>query len=292
MIRPIILSFVLAICSTCLIRPWFWKGIRENDILCDDERLKIGFSELHFKRDVCVQIAFFIIFLFASLFAFFFLGARQNIYGISWIIACCLLCQNVWEYEGKAFRIVTLVLAAMFLFLNIQDEVAFAKTKIPISEMYELPIASISTDEPYTVKAFVTKEDIINLYNKIKKVNSPTYNNGKYIYEVEGSIGKGIVIIDSRNHSVAQFIPYEYDIDIEKLRKYYPFDNITKLYIAVSDENIPYKVFALSNKTWLLGHYEVSSYILANCVTGEIISYSENELPDFVTIDNIKEINY
>ena len=56
-----------------------------------------------------------------------------------------------------------------------------------------------------------------------------------------------------------------------------------ELYITVSDDNVPYGLFAVADKSWFFGTYEVNSYIMYNLISGETQQFTKEELPKFVT---------
>lgn len=59
MLRIVLLSLFWAICSTCLVRPWFWKAVKNKKLL-DRNYGKVGFSSI-WKIQLGEQIVFFIL---------------------------------------------------------------------------------------------------------------------------------------------------------------------------------------------------------------------------------------
>ena len=59
MLRVIMLSLVWAICSTCLVRPWFWKGVINKTLVINYEEKRIGFTK-SWKSEIVAEIFAFI----------------------------------------------------------------------------------------------------------------------------------------------------------------------------------------------------------------------------------------
>ena len=55
MLRVIMLSLVWAICSTCLVRPWFWKGVINKTLVINYEEKRIGFTK-SWKSEIVAEI--------------------------------------------------------------------------------------------------------------------------------------------------------------------------------------------------------------------------------------------
>ena len=49
------------------------------------------------------------------------------------------------------------------------------------------------------------------------------------------------------------------------------------------DINVPYGLFAVAEKSWILGTYNVKGYVMLNLITGEVQEFKQEELPKFVT---------
>ena len=90
MLRIILLSLVWALCSTCLVRPWFWKGVKHKDLFNNNGE-KIGFDNYNWKTNLAIEIACFGVVFFISMLLYAVTGVRQNLYGSFLLIMLCFL---------------------------------------------------------------------------------------------------------------------------------------------------------------------------------------------------------
>ena len=273
MLRIILLSLVWAICATCLVRPWFWKGVKNKYLFNDG--VKIGFDR-KWKVDVVIEVVCFVAVFLLSMFLYAVAGVRQNLYGSFLIIMLCFLAQCFWDNQGKIRYTIMLTIVAIRAILWIQDGIVGCGISVPLT--------TTQVDEDNEVKLLISASEIKSLF-KVDSVSGPTYNNGKYIFTVNGGDnGKGIVIIiEKDNYTEANFLSYSYDFDVTSLRSQYPTSKIKDLYITVSDDNVPYGLFAIAEKSWVLGTYNVKGYVMLNLITGEVQEFKQEELPKFVT---------
>ena len=152
----------------------------------------------------------------------------------------------------------------------------------PINKVRSVPLTTTQKDEETGVKLFVSSSEIKSLF-KVDSAGEPTYNNGKYIFTVSGGDnGKGIVIIDKDNCKEANFLSCSYELDITDVRSQYPTKKLKELYITISDDNEPYGLFAVADKSWILGSYKVNGSVMFNLITGETQEFNQEELPEFV----------
>lgn len=280
MLRIILLSLVWALCSTCLVRPWFWKGVKHKDLFNTDGK-KIGFGNNNWKINLAIEIICFCVMFFASMLGYAVDGA--NLYGSFPLIMLCFLFQCFWSYQGKVRYTIMLTVAMISALLWIQDTCVGNKISIPLNRVASVPLPTSVVEEDKQVKLFVSSSEIKSLF-KVDSATGPTYNNGKYIFTVSGGVnGNGIVFIDEDNYSEANFIPCSYELDVKDIRSKYPTQRLKELYIAVSDDNTPYALFAVANKSWVLGTYNVNGYVMLNLITGESQKLTQELLPDFVT---------
>ena len=280
MLRIILLSLVWALCSTCLVRPWFWKGVKHKDLFNTDGE-KIGFGNNNWKINLAIEIICFCVMFFASMLGYAVAGA--NLYGSFPLIMLCFLFQCFWSYQGKVRYTIMLTVAMISALLWIQDTCVGNKISIPLNRVASVPLPTSVVEEDKQVKLFVSSSEIKSLF-KVDSATGPTYNNGKYIFTVSGGDnGKGIVIIDEDNYSEANFIPCSYGLDVIDIRSKYPTQKLKELYITISDDNTPYALFAVANKSWVLGTYNVNGYVMLNLITGECQKLTQEQLPDFVT---------
>ena len=77
-------------------------------------------------------------------------------------------------------------------------------------------------------------------------------------------------------------MPCSYELDIRDVRSQYPTRKLKELYITISDNNEPYGLFAVADKSWLLGTYKVNSYVMLNLITGDVHEFKQEELPKYV----------
>lgn len=282
MLRIILLSLVWAICSTCLVRTWFWKGVKKK-YLFNDGGARIGFDNFRWKGNLAAEIACFVLVFLLSLLIYTVAGARQTLYTSFPFIALCFLLQCMWDYQGKIRYIVMLTFVAISLILWAQDVIVGFNISVPLNKVESVQLTTSEVHEDTEVKLFVSSSEIRSLF-KVYSATGPTYNNGKYIFTVSGGdTGNGIVIINKDNPTEANFIPCSYELDITDIRYKYPSHKLKELYITISDDNIPYALFATADKSWLLGTYEVNGYIMLNLVTGETEELTQEQLPIFVT---------
>jgi hypothetical protein len=280
----ILLSLIWAICSTCLVRPWFWKGVIEKDLFNYDGK-KLGFSNDFWKREVVIEVVFFVVTFALSMFMYFFAATRQNLYGSFLMIIACFIFQCAWNYQGRARYKFMLTVAAVSAILWLQDGIVGCFISVPEDKVDSVPVTSTKIDEgnEVAVKILISTSEVKSLF-KVTSASGPTYNNGKFIYVVNGGEnGKGIVIIDADNSTEAKFLPRSYDLDIRDIRSQYRTYKLKPVEVVVSDDNVPYGLFAKADKTWVLGTYKVKGYILFNLVNGESQEYTQEELPNFVT---------
>lgn len=282
MLRIILLSLIWAICSTCLVRPWFWKGVKNKNLFNDGVR--IGFSNKFWKRDIAVEIVFFVVVFIFSISLYSGAGFRQNIYGSFLFIIICFITHCVWDNQRKVHYIIILTVAAINAIFWIQDGIVGCNINAPLNKVNSVPLTATKVDEDTDVKLFISSSEIQSLF-KVDYASEPTYNNGKYIFTVSGGDnGNGVVVIDKDNYTEANFLPYSYEFEVKDVRSQYPTQKLKKLYIAISNDNVPYGIFAVAKKSWFLGTYKVNGYIMLNLMTGETTQeLTQEELPDFVT---------
>lgn len=281
MLRIILLSLFWAVCSTCLVRPWFWKGVKEKDLYNHSE--KTGFS--YSWDELYIEVVCFIVVFLVSIFCYLLLGCRLSLLGSLPMIILCLICQSLWDYQGAVCYNLYLFFIVFFAFLWMQDGITSLNATIPLNnvESIDLSTLSISKDEEGNqVKSFVSADDVKSLFN-INYASGPTYNNGKRIFAVTGGrTGNAIVVVD-KNCTRAELIPCAYSLSVASIRAIYPTLNLKPMYVSVSDQNVPYGLFAVAKKNWLFGSYKVNSFLLVNLISGEGNEFTQEELPSFVT---------
>lgn len=281
MLRIILLSLFVGICSTCLVRPRFWKGVIKK-YLFNDSGAIINLDNCNKKRYFVEQI---ICFILAFLLYGIYVYCSHDLYNPILFILICMMFQLTQDLLYKSGPSVTLIVISIIaLALSIQDFIAYKNINVYLNKVESIPFTTLKVRHPDTKVAFlVSSNDIENLF-KVDSATGPTYNNGKYIFTVSGGdTGDGIVIIDKANPIEANFIPCSYELDIRDISYKYPTHTLKELYITISDDNKPYALFATADKSWLLGTYEVNGYIMLNMVTGETKEFTQEQLPHFVT---------
>ena len=280
MLRIILLSLVWAICATCLVRPWFWKGVKNKYLFNDGVR--IGFSN-NWQFCVKMEILCFVVVFICSVINYALAGCRYNLYGCFPLIMICFLAQCLWENQVKVRYTIMLTIVAVSAILWIQDGIVGCGISVPLNKVSSVPLTTTQTDDDTEVKLFISSSEIQSLF-KVDSASGPTYNNGKYIFTVSGGDnGKGIVIIDKDNYTEANFLSCSYGLNITDVRSQYPTQKLKELYITISDDNVPYGLFAVADKNWILGTYNVNGYVMLNLITGEVQEFKQEELPKFVT---------
>lgn len=280
MLRIILLSLVWAICSTCLVRPWFWKGVKNKYLFNDG--IRIGFPE-NWQFYVKIEILCFVVVFICSILIYALAGCRYNLYGCFPLIMLCFLAQCLWDNQGKVRYTIMLTIVAVSAILWIQDGIVGYGISVPLNKVSRVSLTATQTDEDTKVKFFISSSEIQSLF-KVDSASGPTYNNGKYIFTVSGgNNGKGIVIIDKDNYTEANFLSCSYGLNITDVRSQYPTQKLKELYITISDDNVPYGLFAVADKNWILGTYNVNGYVMLNLITGEVQEFKQEELPKFVT---------
>lgn len=281
MLRIILLSLVWAICSTCLVRPWFWKGLIQKNLF-NDYGERIGFSNEKWKRDIIVEVVLFAI-TFAISILTYCIGNRISLWGSFPMIILCFLFQIPWSYQGKIRECIWICVPLLCCILWIQDGIVGYCINPSLNRVDSVPLTALVEQEDTEVKLFVSANEIKSLF-KASSIGGPTYNNGKYIFTVSGGAnGDGIVVIDQANFTEAYFIPYSYGLTVREIRSQYPTKKLVEMYITVSDDNVPYGLFAMAYKTWFFGGYKVDGYVLLNMLTGETQVFTQEHLPIFVT---------
>ena len=285
MLRVILLSLLWAVCSTCLVRPWFWKGVKNKDLFNHNGE-KIGFDD-SWKGNLAVEIVCFVGVFGLSMLLYLRGGCRQNLWGSFPMIILCFILQCLWSYQGKLRYIVFLSYAAIFAILWIQDGIVGSNINIPLNRVESVELSNAlcvqEDDEDTQVKLFVSASEIKSLF-KVNSASGPTYNNGKYIFTVSGGdTGDGVVLIDKNNYTKADFISCSYSLDVTSVRFQYPTQKLRALYVTISDDNVPYGLFAVADKNWFFGTYNVNAYLLINLTNGETQKLTQEQLPSFVT---------
>ena len=118
MLRIIILSLFWALCSTCLIRPWFWKRIKNKNLF--DEYGKPSFEE----NDIKFEIGYAIFVLVMSLVMYMGFSTRTNIYGSYLMIILIFIKHLLYDNQNKKVKVVCGIVILISIGLWIQDGIS------------------------------------------------------------------------------------------------------------------------------------------------------------------------
>ncbi len=283
MLQIIFVVLVFSICSTAFVRPFFWKRLK-NKTLANNNDGKVGFKNLPIGGIIGVEIGIFVINVIINSVIYFSGINKYNFYTFCISILICVLCQQINDNQETIKNVILRIIAVICAVIAIQDNIVGENINIPLNKIDTIPIStSLNNDN---VKTFVSANEIASLF-KATSAKGPTYNNGKYIFELSGGENDGdMVIIDKNNCEKAKLIEinYEFLVNIH-CRLKCPYKKLQKMYIVVSDDEegiIPYGVYAVAEKSWLFGTYKAEKYLLMNMKNGDIKEYSQEKLPDFV----------
>lgn len=298
MLRIILLSLLWAVCSTFLVNPCFWKGLKEDYFVdYNDKEFTFGqtWVEIRMHGTICFIVVFgYSMFLYIA-------GFRHNLTGSLICIAICFLLQLLFSYNTKKLNAIFIAGLVISVILLMQDVFVSMNIASPLLRIDSIQLTVEDNQNSTNARPYISLGEIQTLFN-VNSASGPTYNNGKYIYAVTGgNNGKGVVIIDKDDPSEARFIQCSREFEIMDIRFKYPDEKLQEIYITVSDDDLsnddlptPYGLFAVAEKSWFFGTYNVNGYILLNLVTGETQEFTEDQLqsadecledllPDFVT---------
>lgn len=289
MLVPILLSVFFALCSTELIKPWFWYNLIKRKTIIGDEKHR-GFSEKNKERklEIIMQFVFAGINFALSLFIYLGLVVEYNFYGLICPIILVLVFQwlNIsgvgYNNHQKTKSIVIWVFIGILGAYFITDTITAGFDVIGIpKEQTEIPIVVSVHGQEEKDKIF-PKETIASLF-KATNVSGPIYLNGKFIYTIDNSPnGYGVVIIEEDDGETAKFIACNYKTGMSlEFREKYPFERVKFLDKAISEDNIPFAKYAILKKPNIFKAPILERYVLQNMVTGEISEYMPDELPQF-----------
>ena len=93
MLRVILLSLVWAICSTCLVRPWFWKCVINKTLFQKsyDEK-RVGFIK-NSNFELVMEIFIFTFIFILSIAMYLSLGKRYTLSDSYIMIILCFIAQ-------------------------------------------------------------------------------------------------------------------------------------------------------------------------------------------------------
>ncbi len=168
MLRVILLSLLWAICSTCLVRPWFWKGVINKTLVRNYEEKRIGFTE-SWKSEIVAEIFVFTVIFMLSMAMYLVAGKRYTLSDSYIMIIICFLAQCLWLYQGKVRYGLFLSFAVILFILFEQDSIATSNIQAPLNKVESIDLTVESTqiqqDERTIIKLFVSADEIKNLFH-------------------------------------------------------------------------------------------------------------------------------
>ena len=101
--RIFLLSIFLGICSTCLIRPWFWQNLINKSFFNEGGK-RIGFSKSQWKAEVSIEVIIFVVVFMLCILNYTAFEARQNLYG-SYLLISLVISYHFIHYFCFTYNI-------------------------------------------------------------------------------------------------------------------------------------------------------------------------------------------
>ena len=290
-IRVIILSVVWGLLSTAFVRPWFYKALKKKNL--EDEYGIFGVDDCFSVEGILIcELIFFLITFFLSFIFYLWIGCRYNIFGSFLLIIIAAFFQIVHNNQRPFSYFILGLIIFILIILLIEEGIAISNFIVPLEVTSEVDFNStkfeVEKDEnnerTIVVEStlFFSNEAIKTAFN-VNNVEDPVLSNNRIIYAVSGGEnGLGVVYIKRDSPNKAYFIPCKYQLDVAQIRKLYPDNMIDEVKVVMSNENIPYALYAVAERK-ILEPYEISKYVLRNMQTGECLEYTQDKLPEFVT---------
>ena len=284
MLRIILLSFAWGIASTCLVRPWFWIGVFKRDLYRDDSFGKIGFRKNNLREEIGKQVFLFAANFAISIIMYYGFATRQNFFGSLPMIIFCLISQLSWDNQGVILFTALVGILVFCCTLGIQEIYADEEIHMPNTESnIELTISNLQKINQAKQQNVMISPLIIQTLFGASKVTGSFYNNGKYIFVLQGGdLGDGVVVIDE-NDSIAHFISCNFRPEVETIRAEYPYSKLKVLNIYISENQTPYVLYGIAEKESLFGQYRVVDFLVMNMKNGVTEEYA---FEDFSNILN------
>lgn len=277
MLVSILLSIVWGICSTVLILPWFWKSlIKRKTIVGDKDNRGISEEKGKMLDFILTQVFFFGITCIVSLIMYTTVGVTRTLFGavvpITFVLFCQMITVSIGWNEKRTQKYYILAGIAI-LFIVISSIYAYTGYSLDIKgienesvEEKEFPITVVIGD---TEQVIPSNDNIRDLFD-VARIDGPTYVNNKYVYVTTSP--EGVIIIDEYNAKVVKFLKTNYNF--LEMRSKYPYNIIREMGIIITDENVPYKKYAVIAKKEIIARPVLEKYVYQNMLTGEI---TENE---------------
>ena len=271
MLVSILLSIFWALCSTVLVLPWFWKSlIRRKTIVGNKEYRGIDEGKKNLRDFILYQIFAFGVTFFSSWTLYKDAGVTRTLIGA--VVPFCLVCvfqvitmsigwNNNVELKSRIIGVAAVLLIIVSA-INSYTGYCLDVEGVEEESAEELPL-TVTVDN---IEQLVPSNDSIKYLFDVTSVEGPLYMGDKYVYIT--SSPDGIVILDKANGKVANF--FKTDYDFLQLRNEYPFNIIRKAGIVVTDDNIPYKRYAVVAKKAIIAKPVLEKYVYQNMLTGEV----------------------
>lgn len=273
LVAIILLSIVWALCSTVFVLPWFWKSlIKRKTIVGNKEYRGIDEGKKSLRDFIFYQIFAFGVTFISSL--MLYKDACVTFTLIGAVIPFCLVCvfqvitmsigwNNNVELKSRIIGVAAVLLIIVSAINSYTGYCLDIKgVENESTEAEELPL-TVTVDN---IEQIVPSNESIKYLFDVTSVEGPLYVGDKYVYIT--SSPDGIVIVDKANGKVANF--FKTDYDFLQLRNEYPFNIIRKAGIVVTDDNIPYKRYAVVAKKSIIAKPVLDKYVYQNMLTGEV----------------------
>lgn len=270
MLVSILLSIFWALCSTVLVLPWFWKSlIRRKTIVGNKEYRGIDEGKKNLRDFILYQIFAFGVTFFSSWTLYKDAGVTRGA-----VVPFCLVCvfqvitmsigwNNNVELKSRIIGVAAVLLIIVSAINSYTGYCLDIKgVENESTEAEELPL-TVTVDN---IEQIVPSNESIKYLFDVTSVEGPLYVGDKYVYIT--SSPDGIVIVDKANGKVANL--FKTDYDFLQLRNEYPFNIIRKAGIVVTDDNIPYKRYAVVAKKSIIAKPVLDKYVYQNMLTGEV----------------------
>lgn len=269
----ILLSIVWALCSTVFVLPWFWKSlIKRKTIVGDKEYRGIDEGKKSLRDFIFYQIFAFGVTFISSLMLYKDACVTFTLIGavIPFSIVCFFLIITIsigWnEKRNIKYHVLSVAVGLLIVVSLINSYTGYCLDiegiKDENAEAKELPL-TVTVDN---IEQIVPSNESIKYLFDVTSVEGPLYVGDKYVYITSST--DGIVIVDKANGKVANF--FKTDYDFLQVRSVYPFNIIRRAGIIVTDDNIPYKKFAVVAKKSIIAKPVLDKYVYQNMLTGEV----------------------
>lgn len=275
----ILLSIVWALCSTVLVLPWFWKSlIKRKTIVGNKEYRGIDEGKKSLRDFILYQIFAFGVTFATSMTLYKDACVTFSLIGA--VIPFCLVCvfqvitisigwnDNV-DLKSRIIggaAVLLIIVSAINSYTGYCLDIEGVENEN--TEAKELPL-TVTVDN---IEQVVPSKESIKYLFDVDSASGPIYMGDKYVYIT--SLPDGIVIVQKDNAKVANFFKTNYTL--LQVRSKYPFSIIRNLETIVTDDNIPYKKYAIVTKKSIIARPVLDKYVYQNMLTGEVTEQQPN----------------